>query len=245
MYKRGQIALFVVMAIIIVGGAFAIIYTKTDLFKKVEQVGPDIAPIQAFIENCIKETGQDALVFIGQRGGYYEPPASVKEGIAYFFYNNRSYLPSKTIIEQEISKYIKDKFAFCARNLTLFSDFTIEYKSNTPDVKTKIILDKVIIQVYYPIISKKADISYSLSKFEVEIPSRMYTVYNVTEEIIDENLRNPVAICWSCLTELGTENRLYIDFSSYDNETMIFTISDENITLKGLPYEFRFANKYG
>jgi len=243
MYKRGQIALFVIIAILIISAAFIILYTQTDIFGKRTEKLPEIAPIQAFIENCIKETGQDALVFIGQQGGYYEMPKFSISGYSYYFYNNKSVMPSKEKIEIELSKYMNEMLPFCTQNFVNFPDFSVE-ADPAINSKTTILADKIRFDVNYKVLIRKGDSTFRISSFSNEIPSRLYTIYNVTSEIIAEQLTDPSHICLSCLTKWGIENDLYIDMANFGNDTVIFTITDKKIKINNQLYQFIFANRY-
>jgi len=243
MNKRGQVTLFVVMAIILVGGAFAIIYTQTDLFKKTETMNPEIAPIKTFIDNCLKSTAEDALIYIGHQGGYYDLPKLSIDTYSYYFYNNKSMVPSVQKIESELSRYMADMLPFCTQNFTNFTGFDIN--SNSKIVSKSIILsEKVRFDVDYPILIKKGASAYRLSSFSAEIPSRLFTIYRVAQNFTSVQLEDPLSLCVSCLTNLMINNDFYINMENYDNNTVIFTITDNQTLINQNSYEFIFANKY-
>ena len=244
MYKRGQVALFVIIAILIVSAAFTLLYTQTELFKKAE-ANPEIAPVESFIKNCVKSTGEDALIFIGQQGGYYELPKLSVSGYSYYFYDNKSVMPSKEKIESELSKYMNEMLPFCTQNFVDFPDFNVEANPNAVRTKTTIIRDKVIFDIEWQVLIKKADSTYRLSSFLFEIPSRLNTIYAVVQNMTLRQLEDPSSICLSCLTNFEIQNDLYIYMNNYGNDTVIFTISDNKTWINKNPYEFVFANKYG
>ena len=244
MYKRGQVALFVIIAILIVSAAFTLLYTQTELFKKAE-ANPEIAPVESFIKNCVKSTGEDALVFVGQQGGYYGLPKLSVSGYSYYFYDNKSVMPSKEKIESELSKYMNEMLPFCTQNFVDFPDFDVEANSNVVMAKTTIMKDKVKFDVSWQVLIKKGDSTYRLSSFSAEVPSRLFTIYNVVQNFTSKQLEDPSSICLSCLTNFAIQNDLYIYMNNYGNNTVIFTISDNKTLINKNPYEFIFANKYG
>ena len=58
-----------------------------------ENVDMNIKPIYSFVQECIKDTGEDAIERIGETGGYYlSPEKSLENGIAYYLYNEKNAL---------------------------------------------------------------------------------------------------------------------------------------------------------
>jgi len=236
--KKGQVALFVIISIIIIAGIF--IFLSVQKPVSVEQ--PSIKPISSYIEECIKSTGEDALIFVGQQGGFYELPKNSIDSYPYYFYNNKSYLPSKETVEKQISLYINEMLPFCTKNFVDFPDFYTE--SRAVDTETVILENKVRFNVAYPVIAKKGGTIYSLEEFSAEIPSRLDVIYSAAESMISAQVENPASICLSCMINIGIANDIYIDMENYGDDAVLFTITDKNIMIKGLPYEFTFANQY-
>jgi len=238
---KGQVTLFVVIAVLFVA-IVGIVFLATQ--KKLSREIPEIKPIKAFIDNCLDSTAEDALIFTGQQGGYYDIPKNSIDSYVYYFYNNKSFIPSKQKIESEISLYVNEMLPFCTQNFVEFPDFKIEADPYSVKTKTIILGDKVRFIIKWYVSIKKADIKYQLEEFSSEIKSRLNTIYNVAQNITSEQLKDPSSICLSCLTRLGIENDLYIDMENYDDDTVIFTIKDNQTLIKNQPYKFVFANKY-
>ena len=51
-------------------------------------------------------------------------------------------------------------------------------------------------------------------------------------------------VCLSCINDLAFGNDLYFELNDYDDETIIFSIIDENSSVLDKNYRFNFANKY-
>ena len=108
-----------------------------------------------------------------------------------------------------------------------------------------IILENIVnIQVNYPLNIKKGDTTYQLSEFKETFDIRLGTIYKIAEEITSLQEQNPPEICLSCIIDLGIENDLNINIEDYGEDTVIFTIADQNSILLEDAYKFVFANKY-
>ena len=245
MEKRGQIALYVIIAILLVGAIAIVVFTQREAMKlQPAAQKAEIAPITSFVEDCIKSTGEDALIYVGQRSGYSVLPKNSIDSYAYYFMDNKSYFPSKETIEQQISLYMNDMLPYCTKNFESFPDFEISADPKAIETTTAILPTAVRFDVKWSVPIKKGEITYNANEFSVDIPSRLSTIYSVMQNITNEQMQDFSSICFSCIINLAIENDVYINMDNYDNITVIFTITDKNQQIKDRPYEFTFLNKY-
>ncbi|HIH32466.1 TPA: hypothetical protein HA235_07215 [Candidatus Woesearchaeota archaeon] len=76
MNKKSQIAIFVVLALIvlIVVGIFLYFYLqKNEPEQPRVEVSEELEPLQQFIEQCMNSLGREAVIKLGQHGGYINP----------------------------------------------------------------------------------------------------------------------------------------------------------------------------
>ncbi|MDP2672954.1 MAG: hypothetical protein Q8O84_04030 [Nanoarchaeota archaeon] len=237
--KRGQITIFIIVAILIIG-AVALFFTFRGNIQK-EVYTPEVAPIKNFVGECIEDTAEEVIYNVGQGGGHYFPPEkSTETGIAYYLIGNRSYMPSKENIEKEISFFISEKLFFCTRNFVDFSEY--EISQGEIRTKTKILENEVLLNVDYPLMIKKGESVLRIKNFEIEIPVRAGLIYDSVFGFISQGAEQ--GICLTCLSNISETNDLYDDMFDYDNETTIFIFKDENSQLNEKPFEWVFANKY-
>ena len=247
--QKAQVTIFIIIAILIIAGV-VLFFTFRGGIEKKEVYSPEIAPIQNFVEVCIKDVGQDALYFIGQNGGYFFPPKeSTEMGIPYYIKENKNLMPSKEKIELEISKYVNGALISCANNFTEFEDFQIKQGKIT--TQTIILDDEVILNVNYPLTIIRNEEKTRIEKFEgIKIPARLGIIYNVTDFIVNEHLKNTGEICMSCLLDLQTKEGLSIMAQTKkENNAIIYNIVDETYlfeenVLEPAQYNFRFALEY-
>ncbi len=238
MKKRGQVTIFIIIAIILIA-AVGLYFTFRETFK-INTYEPHVENVKLFVEECIKDTGEDAIYYIGQNGGYFLlPELSTYSGIPYYYYNERNYMPSKERVAMEVSEYINEMLFFCTRD---FVDFIgLEIKQGNVTTKTIIEDEEVIFNIDYPLAITKANSTSRLKDFEnIKVFTRVGVIYNAISEIIQDQLTHE-NICLSCMINIVEENDLTIDMINTE-EGLIFSVRDENYEI---PLEFKFANKYG
>ena len=237
--KKGQVTIFIIIAILIIGAVILFFTFKGTLRKEV--VTTETAPIKNFVDECLEETAEEVIYKVGQGGGYYFPPKeSTETGIAYYLINNKSYIPSKEKVESEISFFVSEKLFFCTRNFVDFPEYEIE--QGEIQTITEIGENEVKLNVNYPLTIKKGESVSRIKSFETEIPVWLGAIYGSVSVFILEETEQ--GICLSCLSNISETSNLYVNMFDYDNETTIFIFKDENSIINEKPFEWVFANKY-
>lgn len=238
MKKRGQITIFVVIALIIIS-LVAVAFLFKD--KIIGIVQPSSNQITNFVENCIEDVGQKVISKIGAGGGYYFPPIlSTDSGIPYY-YNSGNYMPTKQQIEDEISYYISKSLFFCTRNFADFPDFDIKQG----EINSRVLIKpkEISLEIEYPLTISKGENTIFIRNFKKNFPVRLGTIYDSVYKSIQEQ-PNHEGICFSCLSDISLKNDLFVNMFDYDNKTVIFVFKDYNSQINGEAFEFIFANKY-
>src|SRR3989344_4117657 len=242
--KRSQISVFVILAVIVV--AVIVVYfivnsTKITILSE-NKIHPDIQPVYSYIENCVFETGEDAIEYIGVHGGYYKlPELSIDIEIPYYLYERKNFIPLKEEIEEQISLYVNENLNSCISEEEL-SDFQI----NFGEIKTKTLIEdeKVIFNIEYPLSIKKGENSYTIKNFNTEIPVRLGIVYDIANNLVANDLENPRYICLPCIDYFSEKYDIKIKAINYNEKEFIFTISDENSKINDNNFILNYVNKY-
>jgi hypothetical protein len=231
-------------------------------------------PIYNFVQDCIKQTGEDAVYQIGKTGGYVVTPEprmefdeESDEGVAFYLYDagktfsdnalmpsvpsaalsdevisdKENLMPSKEVIEEELSLYMDNFLYYCVGDFSDFSDFNIsEGKVKTV---TRIEKGKVVFNVDYPLSISKENKAYSFNEFSEEVPVRLYDTYFLISELMNEQMLKKDAICMSCIYDLSTKYDMQIKMMD-GNKGIIFVVVDDKSKINNRDYSFYFANKY-
>ena len=238
--SKGQVTIFIIIAILIIASAVLIFTFRDKIGLGIFSSNSD--PVYLFVQNCVQETGQDAIHFITQQGGYLFPPTfSTSDGIPYYFYNKKDYMPTKDRIGEEISDYITNSISYCTNGFTNFPDLNItegEIKANA-----KIEDEKIILDVVYPLTIKQGESTKKFENFDnINIQARVGVIYNSIQSIIQEQVGKD-SICLSCISEIVDKEGLTLDMTNIE-EAIIFTITDKYSKIKDVPVGWRFANGY-
>ena len=241
MKKRGQISIFIILAIVIVAIIVIIIIlnNKSSIFN---QNSPEILNINSFLEECANQRALDAVRLIGLQGGYVNLPKDYIEtnlsNVAYGYYEGEKTLPSKDAIEKEINYYIETTTPYCTDN-TNFPDYNITI--GNPSSQTKIVDNQVSVTLRLPASISKGTKTYSFEgPYEIQVPIRLGKIYSTAEYIIELEVKNPDNIELTNLSKLDYD----ITIVPVTDTQIIYIITDNRSETDGIPYSFLFANKF-
>jgi len=239
--KHSQVTVFIIIAIVLIT-LTTVFFVLKDNLKISNKDFPEITQIDSIIQECSEQRTIDAIRLIGLQGGYITLSEKYLEtnisDIAYGLYNREKTLLSKNQIENEIEHYIEITLPFCI-NEDDFPDLNITQKK--AQAKVKINQDSVEVSTKLPIAVSKQESSFTINRnYESEIPIRLGKIYDTADEIIEKQLQEPEYIDLTYLTSLEY-NVVMIPFN--DN-ILIYTITDDNSEINEIPYSFMFASKF-
>ncbi len=192
--KRGQIAVYVIIALVVVG-AIVVFYTfRGQLFGP--SVPAEVKPVFDYYQSCIEYEVQGAISLAESQGGRvyvenyipgseYAPFSSQLNflgfPVPYWFYVSgngliKENVPSKAEIQDEISRYVAEK----VNDDCNFDDFYNEGAAinlSTPVVKTTISDTSVSVSVGADMVVSKGDVLARKSTHEATVPSQFGKLY--------------------------------------------------------------------
>ena len=241
---RGQLTIFIIITILIIA-VVVLFFTFRGTLQKEKPLSPEIAPIKSFVQECLDDSLEEVVFKVGENGGYYSSSkvSTPVLGFSYYIKNNISLMPSKEIIQEQISRGIERELFSCIEDFTLFEN-EYEITKGKMDIKTMIEPEKVLAEVNYPLTIIKGDSKSKLEDFNSEVPVRLGIVYDAVAEFINEDIKSSEGVCVSCLFDLSINNGLKSSYKNYDDNTYIFIIEDPQSKLNNKEFVFVFANEY-
>jgi len=244
MLKRGQITVFIIIAILIVVGVAAILYFKGYKPSNIHALPPGAEEFKVYMDGCLQDVLEEGIYTVSLQGGYYNDPERgvgfLGAKVPYYFYEYENTIPEIKIIEEQIELYIKDKFIICSELYE--SDYEISAKK-VKSVDVQITDNKVSAYVEQPIILKKGDSATEVSQFREEIPIRLLQVYEDAGKIIALQEEDPYHICLTCIDDIRDKD-IFVEGFAQENYEIVFQLTDYKSTVLDEPYKFYFAIKY-
>ena len=242
MNKRGQITIFIIAALVIMLGASLLFYflaipgQEQDTYEQ----AIDKSIVASAVDNCLKETGTEAIYLVSTRGGAIYESGYMFYGnfqqITYSIYDNKSVAVSKSFIEDEISRYVEDTLDLCMNYFHDFKDY--DFEVDEPYADTRISDDYVRIELNYPIKMIDGERSTSINYFASTIPIRLGKTLNIRDQMIDHLMgTSSIDMGFFSLLELP------VVMVPYDGSTTVYAINDEQSDIRDTDYVFHVAER--
>lgn len=222
MRKRGQVTIFIIIAVLLVGMGVAFFVFKDKI--NIGKPSVEISPIQTAIQSCLETTAEDGINYIALRGGYYKIPTQLSfsylaEETAYYYINSEKTIPSNVRIGNELGNYIENYMSDCI-NFSSFEEQEFEINKGNLSISTVIGEGKINVKATYPLTITKGESTFKLSEFKVEINSNIERLCDASEEIVDSYKENPGFVCLNCLDDIS---------NGYDIEAKATPLTDNNV----------------
>ena len=195
-YKRGQLTIFIIVAIIVIGFVILFFAFQTGLIK--QPINPESDPFRLFVQDCMDQTAQDAIYFIGLQGGYSNVP-NPKENyssieIPIYWNINEINLPSEDTIENEIFNHFKAEFQNCLGDFSNFKEQVFDVTAK--EIKGDVVFSKnnMKINLDYPLFFKSQNSSVELRDFTTDVNVDFNQKHDIVRQILEEQQRNPDSI---------------------------------------------------
>jgi hypothetical protein len=190
MNKKGQVAIFVIIAIIIIG-----VLVLVFLFPNVRETvtGEEFSP-NSYLKGCVEPSVRDGVALLSRQGGYREPEGFIlHEGVKvkYLCYNTNYYdtcfVQQSNIqghFESELREIVTPVAEQCARNLKAeYEKRGYSVSSGAISSEIEIIPGRIRIDFSAPMTITKQN-TQTFEGFDVEIESEMFSLLSVSHLII-------------------------------------------------------------
>ncbi len=204
--KKGQLAIFVIIAIVIVLGLVIYLVLREKISTEIQN--PEFVPVFNYYSSCIEDASRAAIDLAGSQGGriylsQYEigsefAPFSSQLyflgfNVPYWYYvagNGiiKEQIPSKNDIEKDIGTYVKEKISDCDFEPFYRQGFTIEFGEK--NINVNLDNQKIKVDVQQDVVVKKESQSAAKNEYKIELDSKLGKFYNLAKEIYDKEKNN-------------------------------------------------------
>jgi hypothetical protein len=180
--KRGQISIFVIVAIVIVAAILIYFFVPG---ARVFIGGGEVNP-SSYLRDCIEPAVDEISETLYSQGGYAEPDSYVTyqdKRIQYLCYSAENYKPClimqpllKQHVEGEIKKYVEPRARQCVLDLKeQYEKQGYEVTATQGELVVSFVPDNLVLEFLSPMTITK-DTTQNFQKFGVSIESEMYDV---------------------------------------------------------------------
>ena len=204
--KRGQVTIFIILAILIVGGAVAYFFLKDYLVAS--SVPENMKPVYDYYLSCVQEHTEQGITLLGEQGGYIEVPEFIPgssympfssqldflgQPVPYWMYvsgNNflKEQKPTKSMMEQQLKEYVEERIDDCDFSDYNLQGFDVVIDKGNADVKINeknvdVSLDNSV-KIYFE------GESAIVNNHKFSISSKLGKFYDLASKVFDYEKKN-------------------------------------------------------
>jgi hypothetical protein len=199
--KKGQLTLFIIIAILIVAGVVTFVVLKNKIISK--DISTEFQPIENAYLTCIQQEAQIGINTLEERGGYielpdFEPGSSYMPssntldyfgtGIPYWYYvsgNNiiKTQYPTKQNMQDSLSSFL-DKNFYCD-----FSQFAQQgFEISQGDIKSKSTIqsNSVDIELTSELIISKENRTVKITTHKTSVQTNLGSLYDQASKVYNK-----------------------------------------------------------
>jgi len=240
--KRGQIALFMIIALVLAFGIILLYSQREKLGWGLAGTNSEIRPMEAHVIDCLEKTSMNGVEILGLQGGYIDLPAQSFDAngskIAYAYQSRKMLFPSHESIEKQIESYVEKEIPNCVQ-WEKWPDFRIS--EGKPNALALMEDESMILNLVWPITIEKGNSRYLISKFDKTVNVSAGRMYKAAYGIVNRTYSDPGTVDISYLISLGDEG-IRGDIYPY-NSTLVYSLEDNRSMVNGKPYVFLIAVK--
>ena len=205
-FKRGQVAIFIILAILIVAISILIFIFRAKLFHG--GVPSEVQPVYNTFTSCLEDDLSLGVQVLESQGGYiylpeyeagsdYMPFSSqldfLGNPIPYWYYvsgNNiaKEQVPSKKDMQGELERFVEMKARSCLFDNYYSQGFNIVMSN--PDAKVTITDDEVILDLKMDFSVSKGEDSYAAREHKVILDSELGSLYDSAIEVYEKEQKD-------------------------------------------------------
>ena len=270
--KRGQVTLFVVIAIIIVVG-IALFFILKDKYSNIDYLDKEVQPVYESFISCLEGTLDEGIQILGYQGGYiglpefvpgsiYRPTSSqldlFGQPVAYWSYisgNNLAseQVPTKESMEDELSNYIEERLEMC--DLSEYKSQGIFTYIGDGNAVVDINSERVSLKITNPLNIYTESETYTLESHEITVDSKLGKFYDLAIKTYELERKTyflenyALDALWTSSPVIGVditcEPKVFVDEIIQENLSNALSTNIAYLKLKGNYYTLNSdLNKY-
>jgi hypothetical protein len=208
--RKGQIAIFVVIALVIIAGIGGYFILRNNVFRAT--VPSEFTEVYDYYLSCVESGVVDGGKILGTQAGYIELPEFepgseyapfsnqldfLGQGVPYWYYVSgnglvKTQVPSKKDMQRGLNDYLEDKLDEC--DFTEFRRQGILVEIGEASVSSNILEDKIDVSVNQRMVISSGEgddlIDVVVNSHDIEVASRLGGYYDIAKEIYDYELES-------------------------------------------------------
>jgi len=205
--KKGQVTVFIILAIIIVAGIAVYFLVRGNVFG--QTMPKEIEPVYNYYLSCIQDETQMGAMILGQTAGYIERPSFspgsdfmpfssqlnfLGNGIPYWYYVTgngilKEQVSTKDNMQEQLNDFLAERVSECDFSKFESQGFRVEL-GNVNSITTTILDNKITVKVNQEIAINFENSTWRGTTHSKEVSSNLGKLYNLARKIYEKQKKD-------------------------------------------------------
>lgn len=247
---RGQVSIFMVLAVIIVFlAAMLTLVQQSEVPAQSIITGNNehSQKLRNIVQSCLEESIQQQMLLFGLQGGYITPRATIDsldiDGflVPFYVYGDTQVIPDADMLrDYQLSASVESALMDC---LDDFNGFPYPVEYTPPSVRVQILPSTVGFSLQLPAkIEVGQDVIVVQPMYSATVNSRLGQTMAVARTIASGKDAPSGMVDLSLLDEVSKKD-YNITVFPYDDESFFYVITDNHDRIYDMPFRYQFAVK--
>jgi len=201
--RKGQLTVFIIIAIVIVAGITIYFLLRGNLFKA--SVPTELEPAYNYYLSCVQGEAENGISILGSQGGYitqpdFEPGSEympfsnqlgfLGRGVPYWYYISgngvkKEQIPTKEKMQEQLNEYLDEKLSDC--DFSQFEERGIIVNFSGAEVKSVIAENSVSLDVNQDLTITNGEVNWNGNSHSISVNSHLGKSYDLAKKIYTNN----------------------------------------------------------
>ena len=243
MKKRGQVTIFIVVGLVMVG-LFVAIFSLGG--RKMDTATLPERGVEQFVGSCLEKVGEDGAYLLGLQGGYYQVPQPSVMAFSYasplYLMEGKSFFPDRAALEEQLSLYVEEGLGSCLHHFSSYEEQGFQVETAQLRVKTEIVPGRIRFLAEYPVTLSKGDTVASYDMFTATLPLDLYAYFEQVQTTFPLQQESAEAVPFGALTHLAYKKDYTLELDWVDDQTVLYVFLFD--AGKEKPFIFSYGVRY-
>ncbi len=222
--------MFIIAGIILLVLVGFLFYVRASHGEKSFEVSErfDTKSVTNFVNLCLQQKGDEALIDVAGKGGYFALPVysteQLSDNVPYFLYQESVFIPTVEKIQENVALAVKKRIGDCL-NFSSFEGIGISVEGR-PEIIIVFGSDEMRVAFHQKIVVQNEQSETTFQSFTASIPTVFLGMYKHGKEIVETHKQSGEYVCLSCLRQLdGTVG--FTTKTSMTSEGFLYAIEED------------------
>ena len=223
--KRGQVALFVLLGLVLVLALFLVFYFSQEESHEalVKEIPAQFSALHTSLQSCLDATVYQGITLLAHMGGHFPFIGPSQGAVSYYYKNGEYFIPDLGDLEKSLARYLTLEMPLCFD----FLDYTFQKEGNLTISFVSLRADSVKVVIKKPFVVGTEGLTTSFDTFTVVVHTSLSSLRDISENLVQDMIVDS-SLCVTCVSDIADTSEFYIAVQEMDDTVFFVSVIDDS-----------------